>query len=86
MRSFALHRSQYLAAHPKPQAATDDVKAPFDGMNRRDPHQVDAALFALASPIARGVILADEVGLVKTIEASLVIPTEGALPAALCKD
>ncbi len=38
-----------------------------------NPHQVDAALFALRSPLSRGVILADEVGLGKTIEASLVI-------------
>lgn len=38
-----------------------------------NPHQVDAALFALRSPLARGVILADEVGLGKTIEAALVI-------------
>lgn len=37
------------------------------------PHQVDAALFALKSPLAKGVILADEVGLGKTIEAGLVI-------------
>lgn len=38
-----------------------------------NPHQVDAALFALRSPLSRGVILADEVGLGKTIEAALVI-------------
>ena len=38
-----------------------------------NPHQVEAALFALKSPLARGVLLADEVGLGKTIEASLVI-------------
>jgi ERCC4-related helicase len=37
------------------------------------PHQVDAALFALESPLAKGAILADEVGLGKTIEAGLVI-------------
>lgn len=37
------------------------------------PHQVDAALFALHSPLSKGVILADEVGLGKTIEAGLVI-------------
>lgn len=37
------------------------------------PHQVDAALFALQSPLAKGAILADEVGLGKTIEAGLVI-------------
>ncbi|MBV9500442.1 MAG: DEAD/DEAH box helicase [Acidobacteriaceae bacterium] len=38
-----------------------------------NPHQVDAALFAIRSPLSKGVILADEVGLGKTIEASLVI-------------
>lgn len=38
-----------------------------------NPHQVDAALFALRSPLSRGVMLADEVGLGKTIEAGLVI-------------
>jgi superfamily II DNA or RNA helicase len=38
-----------------------------------NPHQVDAALFALRSPLSKGVILADEVGLGKTIEAALVI-------------
>jgi superfamily II DNA or RNA helicase len=38
-----------------------------------NPHQVDAALFACRNPLAKGVILADEVGLGKTIEAGLVI-------------
>ena len=38
-----------------------------------NPHQVEAALFALKSPLVKGVLLADEVGLGKTIEASLVI-------------
>lgn len=38
-----------------------------------NPHQVDAALFALDSPLSKGVVLADEVGLGKTIEAALVI-------------
>lgn len=38
-----------------------------------NPHQVNAALFALASPLSKGVLLADEVGLGKTIEAGLVI-------------
>ena len=36
-------------------------------------HQVDAALFAIRSPLTKGVILADEVGLGKTIEAGIVI-------------
>ena len=45
-----------------------------------NPHQVEAALFAFKSPLSKGVILADEVGLGKTIEAGLVLAqkwTEG---------
>ncbi len=38
-----------------------------------NPHQVDAALFAFRSPLSKGAILADEVGLGKTIEAGLVV-------------
>jgi len=38
-----------------------------------NPHQVEAALFAFRSPLSTGAILADEVGLGKTIEAGLVI-------------
>jgi ERCC4-related helicase len=38
-----------------------------------NPHQVDAALFAFSSPLSKGAVLADEVGLGKTIEAGLVI-------------
>lgn len=38
-----------------------------------NPHQVDAAHFAVRSPLSRGALLADEVGLGKTIEAGLVI-------------
>lgn len=38
-----------------------------------NPHQIDAALFSFKSPLSRGVLLADEVGLGKTIEAGLVI-------------
>jgi SNF2 family DNA or RNA helicase len=37
-----------------------------------NPHQVEAALFAFRNPFSRGAILADEVGLGKTIEASLL--------------
>ncbi|QTG75808.1 SNF2-related protein [Trueperella pecoris] len=45
----------------------------FDAQVEPKPHQVDAALFALQTPFTRGVILADEVGLGKTIEAGIVI-------------
>jgi len=52
------------------EALTQTIASAKVDMN---PHQVDAALFALASPLSHGVILADEVGLGKTIEASLVL-------------
>ena len=38
-----------------------------------NPHQIEAALFALRNPLSKGVLLADEVGLGKTIEAGLVL-------------
>jgi superfamily II DNA/RNA helicase len=38
-----------------------------------NPHQIEAALFAFRSPLSRGAILADEVGLGKTIEAGLIL-------------
>jgi hypothetical protein len=45
----------------------------FDASVDLNPHQIDAALFALQNPLSQGVMLADEVGLGKTIEASLVM-------------
>ena len=45
----------------------------FDAGVDLNPHQIDAALFALKNPLSKGVILADEVGLGKTIEAALVL-------------
>lgn len=38
-----------------------------------NPHQVEAALFAFQSPLSKGALLADEVGLGKTIEAGIII-------------
>jgi ERCC4-related helicase len=38
-----------------------------------NPHQVEAALFAFKSPLSKGAILADEVGLGKTIEAGILL-------------
>jgi hypothetical protein len=45
----------------------------FDAAVDLNPHQIEAALFALKSPLSKGVILADEVGLGKTIEAGIVL-------------
>ena len=45
----------------------------YDAKVDLNPHQIEAGLFALRSPLSKGVILADEVGLGKTIEAGLVL-------------
>jgi ERCC4-related helicase len=45
----------------------------FDAAVDLNPHQIEAALFALHSPLSKGVLLADEVGLGKTIEAGIVL-------------
>lgn len=45
----------------------------FDACVDLNPHQIDGAAFALRNPLSKGVLLADEVGLGKTIEAGLVL-------------
>lgn len=45
----------------------------FDACVDLNPHQIDAAAFALRNPLSKGVLLADEVGLGKTIEGGLVL-------------
>lgn len=45
----------------------------FNSKISLNPHQIQAALFAFSSPISKGVMLCDEVGLGKTIEAGIVI-------------
>jgi ERCC4-related helicase len=71
------HQSQYFAWLLTRRAAGDSVESLastlVDSQVDLNPHQVDAALFACRNPLSRGVILADEVGLGKTIEAGLVI-------------
>ena len=96
MTAFTPYHSQYLAHRITLEGVDDDAFAKTLTTARVDmnPHQVDAALFALESPLNRGVILADEVGLGKTIEAALVIAQKWAerkrrilliLPASLRK-
>lgn len=48
-------------------------RALFDAAVDLNPHQIEAAMFALQSPISKGALLADEVGLGKTIEAGIVL-------------
>ena len=71
------YQSMYYAWLLTRRAASDSVESLastlVDSQVDLNPHQVEAALFACANPLSRGVILADEVGLGKTIEAGLVI-------------
>lgn len=45
----------------------------FNSHIKLTPHQIEAALFAFKTPLSKGCILADEVGLGKTIEAGIVL-------------
>jgi len=69
------HAAYY--AHELSRVGGDGVerlgRALFDACVDLNPHQIEAALFALRSPLSKGVLLADEVGLGKTIEAGLVL-------------
>lgn len=71
------YHAKYFAHDLTRQASREGLErlsmALFDANVDLNPHQIEAALFALRSPVSKGVILADEVGLGKTIEASLVL-------------
>jgi len=76
-RGLTPHQAQYIAWQLSRRAAADSVESLgatlVDATIDLNPHQVEAAMFACRNPLARGVLLADEVGLGKTIEAGLVI-------------
>ncbi|MDX2043529.1 MAG: SNF2-related protein [Acidobacteriota bacterium] len=75
MAGYTVFQSQYLAHLLTLDGDSADKLSRSIAAAKIDlnPHQVDAAMFALRSPLSKGVILADEVGLGKTIEAALVI-------------
>lgn len=67
-----------LFAHQLTLRASSDsmdrmAGALLDAQVDLNPHQIDAALFATSNPLSKGAILADEVGLGKTIEAGLLL-------------
>jgi len=71
------YQAKYYAYELTKRCASDSVEkltgALVDAQVDLNPHQVEAALFAFRSPFSKGAILADEVGLGKTIEAGLVL-------------
>lgn len=74
---YSPHQLAYFAHQLTLRAASDSMEsmagALLDAQVDLNPHQIDAALFATSNPLSKGVILADEVGLGKTIEAGLLI-------------
>ena len=74
---FAHYQSKYFAYELTKRYPPDSVEkltsAVASAQVDLNPHQVDAALFAFQSPLSKGALLADEVGLGKTIEAGLVL-------------
>ena len=76
MTGYTPHQAKFFAHYVTREGiGAEDGLAQSLSAARVDlnPHQVDAAMFALRSPLSKGVLLADEVGLGKTIEAALVI-------------
>ena len=75
--TFTDYHAQYLAYELTKRCSSDKLDkltGTFAGAQvELNPHQVEAALFAFRSPLSKGALLADEVGLGKTIEAGLVI-------------
>src|SRR5678815_5757928 len=74
--STAYH-AKYFAYELTKRCASDSMEklaaSLADAQVDLNPHQVEAALFAFSSPLSKGAILADEVGLGKTIEAGLLL-------------
>ncbi len=71
------HQAKYLAyeltkRYPSGSNERFNV-ALMDAQVDLNPHQVESALFAFKSPLSKGAILADEVGLGKTIEAGILL-------------
>lgn len=68
---------KYYANELRRRCPSDSIEkltaALMDAQVDLNPHQVEAALFAFRSPLSKGAILADEVGLGKTIEAGIVL-------------
>jgi len=76
-QSLTPYHAKYFAHELTKRCPPDSVEklagALADAQVDLNPHQVDAALFAFGSPLSQGALLADEVGLGKTIEAGLVL-------------
>lgn len=76
------YQAKYYAYELLKRASSDSTEkfgaTLMDAQVELNPHQVEAALFAFKSPYSKGAILADEVGLGKTIEAGILLSQQWA--------
>lgn len=77
MHLITTYQAKYLANYLTRRLPANDINkltaSLQDAQVDLTPHQVEAALFAFKSPLSKGAILADEVGLGKTIEAGIIL-------------
>lgn len=77
MQSITPYHAKFFAHYLTrrlPANSLDKLTASLQGAQvDLTPHQIDAALFAFKSPLSNGAVLADEVGLGKTIEAGIIL-------------
>ncbi len=77
MSDITSYHAKYFAYELTKRCSSDSLEKLSSTLSNAqvdlNPHQIEAALFAFKSPLSKGAILADEVGLGKTIEAGLVL-------------
>lgn len=82
MNSLTSYHAKYFAYELTRQLPANDVgkltASLQDAQVDLNPHQIEAALFAFKSPLSKGAVLADEVGLGKTIEAGIILSQQWA--------
>jgi SNF2 family DNA or RNA helicase len=75
--SLTAYHAKLFAHELTKRSASDSVDKLANALSNTqvtlNPHQIEAALFAFRSPLSKGAILADEVGLGKTIEAGILL-------------
>jgi len=82
MDQLTPYHAKYFAYELTRQLPANDVgkltASLQDAQVDLNPHQIEAALFAFKSPLSKGAVLADEVGLGKTIEAGIILSQQWA--------
>lgn len=77
MNNITAYQAKYFANYLSRRLPANDLSkltaSLQDAQVDLTPHQIEAALFAFQSPLSKGAILADEVGLGKTIEAGIIL-------------